>query len=499
MFGLEDAPLLAQILQFGREVGVLLLGIGCVILALSLTRVIRSSSSSPFGESLLARAQRRASDETYIIDNGHVISATHGDRGEVGFAALLARFGQALAVPLRRMIREGTPFVATIADSNGVLHLLRGAPMGPTPVLWITSCETSAGGMMPQTGPSTKDAEGMEIALRAAPLRTWSEDGEGRLLWSNIEAPSTDPELAALRAALPEDGKGRVRIEGGGTAAWFDLTSTWLGDARMVFAQPADAVVEAEAALGRFLETLTETFAHLPIGLAIFDRTRELGVFNPALSDLLSLDPVWLANRPSLRDVLDRLRDTRQIPDQRDFASWRERLMTLEKDAESGAYDEAWLLPSGRTLRVSGRPHPQGAVAFLFEDITPTVTLEETYREALDLRQTALDRIPDPLIMFDSSGTAILVNEAYRARLPVPEAPLKVQDFVHLWQERLGWTLIFSKLETFVTSGEANRQPFVDVLGSDAEVFVAPLPGGGTLVTLTGDLNPNRSIATARA
>ncbi|MEL6126815.1 MAG: hypothetical protein AAFR57_10570, partial [Pseudomonadota bacterium] len=61
------------------------------------------------------------------------------------------------------------------------------------------------------------------------------------------------------------------------------------------------------------------------------------------------------------------------------------------------------------------------------------------------------------------------------------------------------WTLIFSKLETFVTSGEANRQPFVDVLGSDAEVFVAPLPGGGTLVTLTGDLNPNRSIATARA
>ena len=126
----------------------------------------------------------------------------------------------------------------------------------------------------------------------------------------------------------------------------------------------------AEASLRRFVETLTETFAHLPIGLAVFDKNRRLGLFNPALTELVKIDAVWLAGRPSLRDFLERLRETRQMPEQKDFASWRRKLSELEEGAREGTYEESWQLPSGKIFRVTGRPHPQGALAFLFEDIS---------------------------------------------------------------------------------------------------------------------------------
>jgi hypothetical protein len=38
---------------------------------------------------------------------------------------------------------------------------------------------------------------------------------------------------------------------------------------------------------------MTETFAHLNVGLAIFDRNQTLALFNPALVDMWQADPAW--------------------------------------------------------------------------------------------------------------------------------------------------------------------------------------------------------------
>jgi hypothetical protein len=42
----------------------------------------------------------------------------------------------------------------------------------------------------------------------------------------------------------------------------------------------------------------------------------------------------------------------------------------LEEEAASGLFEETWSLPGGQTYRVIGRPHPNGALAFMFEDIS---------------------------------------------------------------------------------------------------------------------------------
>ena len=188
----------------------------------------------------------------------------------------------------------------------------------------------------------------------------------------------------------------RVAVPGRGDGEphWFELSQTpGPSGETLGFALAADDLVAAEATLRRFVETLTETFAHLPIGLAVFDKNRRLGLFNPALTDLVKIDAVWLAGRPSLRDFLERLRETRQMPEQKDFAAWRRKLSELEEGARDGTYEENWQLPSGKIFRVTGRPHPQGALAFLFEDISTAIELERRYRSELELSQATLDRI----------------------------------------------------------------------------------------------------------
>ena len=70
----------------------------------------------------------------------------------------------------------------------------------------------------------------------------------------------------------------------------------------MMFALPADAAVRAERSLREFVQTLTKTFADLPIGLAIFDQSRKLQLFNPSLIDLTRLPTGFLTARPTLFD-----------------------------------------------------------------------------------------------------------------------------------------------------------------------------------------------------
>jgi PAS domain-containing protein len=105
------------------------------------------------------------------------------------------------------------------------------------------------------------------------------------------------------------------------------------GDEALCYALAADKAVQAETALREFMQTLTKTFADLPIGLAIFDRSRCLQMFNPALTDLTTLPPEMLIARPTLNAFLDAMRARSMIPEPRDYRSWRKQLARLEEEA----------------------------------------------------------------------------------------------------------------------------------------------------------------------
>lgn len=281
--------------------------------------------------------------------------------------------------------------------------------------------------------------------VEAAPMLILRRDAQGSVIWANatyLEAASQDdgpvtwplPEILVTDATTDgAAGKAhRAHTLTGSELHWFDCHHRSDDSGTTTFALPADAEVQAEQSLREFLQTLTKTFADLPIGLAIFDRERQLQLFNPALIDLTGLSAGFLTSRPSLYSVLDQLRELRMVPEPRDYRSWRKQITTLESAASAGYHVETWSLPGGRTYRVTGRPHPGGAVAFLFDDITSEITLTRKFRADLTLGSQVLDGLGHALIVFNAVGQVVMSNAPYEALWGPP--PERLPDALRIWQ-----------------------------------------------------------------
>ena len=116
---------------------------------------------------------------------------------------------------------------------------------------------------------------------------------------------------------------------------------------------------------------MSKTFAQLSTGLAIFDRKRTLIHFNPALLDITGLDFEALSLKPDLASFLDTLRTKEFLPEPKDYGDWHDQLARLESATEKGSYRDVWEPRDGVTYRVTGKPHPDGAIAFLPEESAP--------------------------------------------------------------------------------------------------------------------------------
>jgi len=346
----------------------------------------------------------------------------------------------------------------------------------------------------------------LRATVEEAPLLVWRQTADGAVTWANraylmlaaerdvaaevltwplprlFEAAPTEAQAASARR------RARVRTGAEGRVRWFDLHSLPLGPEQLHFGLPADSAVQAETALRDFVQTLTKTFADLPIGLAVFDRRRELMLFNPALAELTALAPEFLATRPSLAAFLDGLRDKRRIPEPRDYRSWRERITTLETAAAAGHHEENWTLPSGQTYRVTGRPHPDGAVAFLIEDISAEITLTRRFRAEIDTAQAVLDVLDRAVAVFSPTGVLVLTNDAY-ARLWGSDpgrslGQIGIAEATRAWQAMARPTSLWAAARRFVATpgarpAETGEATLLD--GRRIELRLAALPGGATL------------------
>lgn len=340
--------------------------------------------------------------------------------------------------------------------------------------------------------------------LAQAPLLAWREREDGEVIWANaaylMKAADLLPSGQDLSWPLPRLFDRTASNQGAvgqrqklrfadGLISWFDLVSVPDGAGRRVYAIPADTAVQAETTLRDFMQTLTKTFAHLPIGLAIFDSQRQLQLFNPALLDLTGLPPDFLSLRPSLLSVLDALRDRKMVPEPKDYHGWRRQIMDLERAASSGVYEETWNLPGGQIYRVIGRPHPNGALALMIEDISGEITRTRRYRADLELGQSVIDSMDEAVAVFSETGALVMTNIAYsKLWLHDPSINLSgdgIKSLAKYWRTVAAPNPIWAEAEEFVcTIGDreiwAGEARLLD--GRLINCRFLPLAGGATLV-----------------
>lgn len=349
-----------------------------------------------------------------------------------------------------------------------------------------------------------RDLSRLRLAFARAPFPVWQTDRGRGVIWNNpaftdisLQSGHSEPGSSPF-AVLPNEAEelhiSRTSIgqREDGSQSWFEVHSYRLADGWLHYAQNIDAVIHAEATQRNFLQTLTRIFAHLPIALAVFDRDRRLVLFNPALIDHTNLPAEFLSSRPNLLSFFDTLREKQMMPEPKDYRTWRDKLSEVIAAASSDLYTEVWNLPTGLTYRITGRPHPDGGVAFLFEDITSEITLTRRFREEIEVTQSVLDSLGDAVAVFSQLGTLTFCNQAYREMWRQdPDDSLAatgIAEAARAWQADCKPSPIWADLCDFVMTERDRSGWDAELVRKDGQRLltrIEPLTGGPTLVRFT--------------
>ncbi len=383
-------------------------------------------------------------------------------------------------------------------------------------IRFITDATPSAGDIHTLRAIET-ELRTLRANTSAAPFLLWRQNAVGEIVWVNQAYLDTADRLKisddkqwplpvifpSLCKLSPPSGSESRRISvgqaDGEPDAWYDCHISAVGDDILLTANPADEAVRSETRRREFTQTLTKTFAELAIGLAIFDRQRRLVLFNPALLDLTNLPTDFLTSRPTLVGFLDNLRENRVMPEPRDYRSWRASISELETAAVDGTYSETWSLPDGQTYHVTGRPHPDGAVALLFEDISAEMSLTRHFRSELEQFQAVVDAFDEAVAMFSPSGDITITNKAYRDLWQLDDEEFLVGDLTEAtrqWHEISAPTPVWGDFRDFAQMGAEREEWSATVALRDGRRVACrflPRPGGATMAVFRIDQRESSS------
>ncbi|WP_338549637.1 PAS-domain containing protein [Roseovarius phycicola] len=311
--------------------------------------------------------------------------------------------------------------------------------------------------------------------------------------WYNqsFMAFSEDQAELLVRAPLTTDKGKRVHLpaQHGQAETYLELNHLDREDFQVLYVNDVTQVVRAEKARREFIQTLTKTFANLTTGLAVFDQSQRLALFNPALLDLTGLNPAFLSGQPQLSEVFDRLRDSNMLPEPKNYGSWRNQMNAMIKSASEGLYIDDWSLPNGMTYRITGRPHPDGAVAFLFEDISDEVALTRRFRGQIDLRQAALDVVPHAIAITGPNNSILLCNRACSDFFGVdPEstfAEMGLRDFLSICEQKLPHVWFWDACEKAVLGRTELERVISCTEGQDYLCRIELLPGHSMNISIS--------------
>jgi len=284
--------------------------------------------------------------------------------------------------------------------------------------------------------------------LDQAPLPAWSRDPSGRLAWCNRtyaamverspeEAVAAGAELAStLEAEQPR----RLAALARSTATAQEEVRRFVvqGDRRTFrvielppgadgaqpgFALDITAEAEARAEMERHIAAHASVLQMMSDGIAIHGPDTRLTFYNQAFRNLWDLDDAFLDSAPTFSAVLDELRAHRRLPEQYDWARFREQMQAMFTNLIA-AQEEMLFLPDGRTFRRVTSPHPFGGLLFLYTDVTDRLHLERDRNTLLAVQSASLDSLYEGVVVFGADGQVNLHNKAFAQMWQIPPSLL---------------------------------------------------------------------------
>jgi PAS domain-containing protein len=252
-----------------------------------------------------------------------------------------------------------------------------------------------------------EEIERLRETLDAVPMPVWRRDRGGRLVDCNLAYAASlgaarEEVLAEARELIPAgngDAVGAaanmVRLAGsrseqahvviGGQRRLLDLVEAPCAAGGMIgFARDYTDVEAARAELWRHVNANADVLESIYAAVAIFGPDRKLTFFNHAFASLWAIEEACMAGEPTLGEILERLRESRRLPEFADFRAFKRERCALFTSLIEPRH-ELMHLPDGRTLQLTVSPHPFGGLTFVYEDVSDRLALECSYNTLIQV------------------------------------------------------------------------------------------------------------------
>ena len=408
-----------------------------------------------------------------VGDEPHIIGETRGITGDAVAANVLA-FGAWLSVDdaraminaVERLRAQGEGFSRTLTTTAGRQVEAEGRAIAGRAVMKlrdVSGIERKLSELKSAHEQLKAETDALRALIEALPFPVWVRDAGGAVAFAN--------------AAHRRQGQGRsldvIEV----------LTARGLGGIGI----DTTEIEALRRELARLVDAHRRTLDQIATGVATFGADHKLAFHNAAYRTLWDLDAKFLDQRPTDSEVLDRLRDERKLPDQRDFRQWKAQLHEAYGAGEAQAH--VWHLPDGRTLRVVATPHPDRGVTYLFNDVTERLDLERRFDALINVQGETLDNLTEALAVFGSDGRIRLFNPAFTTMWRIDPLDLlehpHIETVIELARPLHDDDATWRKLRTAVTALDRRDPVAVRIERRDgmvADCSTVPLPDGGTVL-----------------
>jgi signal transduction histidine kinase len=339
--------------------------------------------------------------------------------------------------------------------------------------------------------------DALRALLDAIPGPAWTRGVDGRIAWANLAY------ARAVEAADSGVWRRRAPAVVAGGRKLFEATEVATADGAAGLASDLSELETARVEMERHLDAYSRMLDQLSTAVAIFDRAKKLTFYNAAYRQIWSLDPAFLDSQPTNSEILDRLRATRQLPEQADFRSWKAQALAAYQAIEP--IESVWHLPDGRALRVVASPNPQGGVTYLFDDATQSYALASQVNAMTRVQGETLDALKEGVAVFGADGRMKLINPAFAEMWRFDPARAvdrpHIDELARLCAPLLDDGQLWDGLRARIVDLPEERRGFEmrvarkDGLALDCAAL--PLPDGATLLTfldVTASANVERAL-----
>ena len=418
---------------------------------------------------------------------------------------------------LSALREKGETFSISIVLPEGNIIEAAGRVAGRQVVLWLEDAsirgedEKSAISRFETSRLTTEDDPTAFIEMMArAPFPVWRLSNEGKIVWANtdyIEAVSAsdlrdvlnnqihldDDTLAHVQGVLSKNEKHEstrhIVLNGERRSTTLSLFPVSGGVAGIALdASKADGLKDA---LIQHVEAHDKLLNAMDEAIITFGANKVVTFRNKAFEEMFGIEPSWFNDDPSHSDLLDHLREKREVPEQSDFKKWKQTELSLYTDWPDEMPDELWGLPDGRTLRLVKMRDPQGGISMLLSDMTDSILLKSQLGTLINVQRATLDKLSEGIAVFGTDGTLKIHNSAFASMWNLEEDVLSknphFKDIVELSRPLFHKEKFWEDITGRITdpNPDVRRHVEGEIRRSDEKMMTwlsKPLPDGATLV-----------------